>query len=205
MPKNQTMGNLALAAGTQLARYSYLDAVCVVLNENAMERFIPPKMKPPPERKPFRLLLRHRDNRRVVVYLQSRGIDKEVILDCINSGNLYEVKGFHNCCFIGRDECGKARYAALRGTAGSFKCDVEGSDKEYGFAIPPHDSNNHEVAVFEAPIDALSHRTLCRQGFIPPSTAGGSHWAARVWQKVFQQHDMGVKVAEQYCSGIYYE
>ena len=72
--------------------YNYPDAVCAVLNENAMERFIPPKTKPPPERKPFRLPLRHQNNRRVVAYLQSRGIDKEVILDCINRGNLYEVK-----------------------------------------------------------------------------------------------------------------
>ena len=35
-----------------------------------------------------------------------------------------------------------------------------GSDKEYSFCYPPRNPGSRHVAVFEAPIDALSHATL---------------------------------------------
>jgi len=165
-------GRTAVGYLTDVRGYGFAEAVCAVLNERPAERFITPNARPPPavreSRKPFMLPLRNGDNRRVIAYLQSRGVDKEVILDCIGRGSLYETKRLHNCCFVGRDERGKARYAALRGTMGSFKSDVEGSDKRYGFVIPPSKSNSNNVAVFEAPIDVMSHQTLCVQGFIPP-------------------------------------
>ena len=44
--------------------------------------------------------------------------------------------------------------------------DVEGSDKRYGFLLPPADPESSNIACFEAPIDALSHQTLCKQGFV---------------------------------------
>jgi len=173
-------GRTAVGYLTDVRGYSFVDAVCAVLNERPAERSITEKAKPlggdvrPPERKPFMLPVRNRDNKRIIAYLQSRGIDKGVILECIEHGALYESKGFHNCVFIGREEkrpdgsLGKARFAALRGTTSNFKCDVDGSNKQYGFLIPPNDPDSREVAVFEAPVDAISHQTLCRQGFIPP-------------------------------------
>jgi len=54
----------------------------------------------------------------------------------------------------------------MRGTTSNFKRDADGSDKRYGFVIPPENPNSHTVACFEAPIDCLSHQTLCKQGFI---------------------------------------
>ena len=40
------------------------------------------------------------------------------------------------CCFIGKDESGTPKYAALRGTLGStFKQDASGSDKRYSFRL----------------------------------------------------------------------
>jgi hypothetical protein len=75
---------------------------------------------------------------------------------------------YHNAVFTGRDESGRTRFAAMRGTMSGFKCDADGSDKRYGFLIPPQNPNSHEAAAFEAPIDCLSHQTLCKQGFIPP-------------------------------------
>ena len=171
-------GRTAVGYLTDVRGYSYPDAVCAVLNEMPQEKpngrsgtSTPQRelgaASHCPERKPFLLPLRNCDNKRVIAYLRSRGIDRDLILDCIDRGVLYETKGFHNCCFIGRDERGKSRYAALRGTTSNFKRDVEGSDKRYGFVIPPNDPNSHEAAVFEAPIDAISHKTMCKQGFIP--------------------------------------
>jgi hypothetical protein len=92
--------------------------------------------------------------------LESRGIDSDIIDDCIKHGSLYETATWHNCCFVGRDEHGKARFAALRGTLGDYKRDADGSDKRFGFCLPPADPNSNTVFVYESPIDALSHKAL---------------------------------------------
>ncbi|MCL2035049.1 MAG: DUF3991 and toprim domain-containing protein [Oscillospiraceae bacterium] len=160
-------GKTALDYLTAVRGYGLVDAVCILLKEKPVERVPSRQSVSPLKRKPFALPVRNSDNRRVIAYLQSRGIDKPLILDCIKRGSLYESKGFHNAIFVGRDEYGKARYAAMRGTLSAFKCDAEGSDKKYGFVLPPKNPDSHEIAVYEAPIDALSHQTLCEQGFIP--------------------------------------
>jgi hypothetical protein len=89
-------------------------------------------------------------------------------MDCINKGSLYESLPYHNAVFTGKDEHGKTRFAAMRGISSNFKCDADGSDKRYGFVIPPDNPNTHAVAVFEAPINCLSHQTLCKNNFIEP-------------------------------------
>ena len=174
-------GRTALDYLTDVRGYGLVDAVCLLINESPLDRPqannseskpLPkkpaPKAKsPPPERKPFSLPQRHANNTRVLAYLQSRGIAKPLILDCIGRGLLYESAKFHNCVFVGRDENGKARFASLRGTLGGFKCDAEGSDKRFGFLLPPRDPDSDAVAVFEAPIDCLSHQSLCEQGYLP--------------------------------------
>ena len=48
----------------------------------------------------------------------------------------------------------------MRSITGSLRKDVYGSDKEYSFCFPPENPGSRNVAVFEAPIDALSHATL---------------------------------------------
>ena len=57
----------------------------------------------PLKRIPFALPLRHKDNNRIIAYLQSRGIDRDLILDCIERGVLFESKYYHNCVFLGKD------------------------------------------------------------------------------------------------------
>jgi hypothetical protein len=103
----------------------------------------------------------------VIAYLTERGIDRTLIDDCIRRRLLYESgDGWHNCVFLGRGERGKARFAALRGTECDFKRDADGSDKSYGFTLPPdfardnRSRNSRSAAVFESPVDALSHRLL---------------------------------------------
>jgi hypothetical protein len=148
--------------------FGFVDAVRHLAGDGIRSYDIPPKPKPPPGRKPFSLPPRNRDNTRVIAYLQSRGIDKQIILNCIGRNALYENARYHNCVFIGRDGLGKARFAAQRGTMGNYKQELSGSDKRFGFVLPPNDPNSDTVAVFEAPIDCLSHQTMCEQGFIEP-------------------------------------
>ena len=177
-------GKTALDYLTDVRGYGLVDAVCMLTGERPLDkpppdrektkppaRKITPKALSPPadtERKPFKLPPRNINNTRVVAYLQSRGIERPMILACIQNGSLYESAKYHNCVFIGRDDNGKARSAFLRGTMGGFKCDAEGSEKRFGFILPPSNPDSDTVAVFEAPIDCLSHKTMSKQGLIEP-------------------------------------
>lgn len=98
----------------------------------------------------------------VTSYLQKRGINADIINKCIGAGILYEERKHRNCVFVGRDKEGTARYAALRGTFGSFRMDAKGSDKRYSFCLPAADKNSKFVAVAESPIDALSIATALK-------------------------------------------
>lgn len=96
---------------------------------------------------------------RVIAYLTGRGIDGPLLEACINHRLLYESAEYHNAVFVGYDPAGKARYAAIRGTVGSYKGEASGSDKRYSFSLclprqPP------TVHVFESAIDLLSYATL---------------------------------------------
>ena len=84
------------------------------------------------------------------------------LLPAFREGLFYEAR-YHGepvCVFVGKDDAGKAKFACMRSIIGSLKKDVYGSDKEYSFCYPPHNPGSRHVAVFEAPIDALSHATL---------------------------------------------
>jgi len=117
--------------------------------------------------KPLSLPRRNKTHHQVIAYLQNRGLDREIIQDCINRGSLFESALYRNAVFTGKDEQGKIKFAALRDTHGDFKRDVEGSDKRYGFTILPSNPDSQSVMLFESPIDCLSHQTLCKCGDIP--------------------------------------
>lgn len=104
-----------------------------------------------------------------VSYLQRRGISPDVIRQCMNAGILYESRYYnpesvyHNaavCVFAGKDASGKIVYAAMRGIDTDMKQDKAGSDKRFNFCIPAKNPDSRHLAVFEAPIDALSHATF---------------------------------------------
>jgi len=114
------------------------------------------------EKKSFKLPWAKRCATSAVFYLQRRGISSEVISRCFRLGIFYESRyhGESVCVFVGKDDAGKAKFACMRSITGSLRKDVYGSDKEYSFCLPPKNPGSRHVAVFEAPIDALSHATL---------------------------------------------
>lgn len=95
-------------------------------------------------------------------YLFRRGISRKVFQFCIDAGILYQTThGRHtNCVFLGLDADGIPRAAFLRGCEGNWRCDAPGSQKKYGFLIPAEHDSCTTVAIFEAPIDALSGACL---------------------------------------------
>ena len=103
------------------------------------------------------------NNDRVTRYLLGRGVSLPTIRYCIARKILYESAEYHNCVFLGKDPQGVPKYAALRGIydyGKPFKREAPGSQKQYGFCIPPVRPGT-TVAVFEAAIDAMAEMSLC--------------------------------------------
>lgn len=128
--------------------------------------------QPEPERLPFHPPRPVRYPNNAVGYLQKRGIHPDVINHCLREGILYESRYYnprsehHNepvCVFTGRDENDVIKFAAQRGINVDLKRDKSGSDKRFGFCIPAVSGRSRHVAVFEAPIDAMSHASLQRR------------------------------------------
>ena len=109
----------------------------------------------------FRLPPRSPTAEQVKRYLtEARRIDEDVTGFFISSGDIYEEAAHHNAVFVGRDESGIPRYAHQRGTAGSFRLDVKGSDKAFNFC---YRGEGERLFVFEAPIDLLSFLCLFKK------------------------------------------
>jgi len=123
-----------------------------------------PQPSPVKETAPKPLLLppNNKSNERVINYLFGRGIDYQLITECIADGILYESADYHNAVFIGRNESGIPKYAACRSTIGSsFKGDATGSDKRYSFRLLAEQPCN-SLHLFEAAIDVLSYATYLK-------------------------------------------
>ena len=124
--------------------------------------------KPPPpavkKDEPKVLLLpeKNADCDKVTEYLFGRGVDYQLIQDCIAEGIIFESRPYHNAVFVGKDESGKPKYAALRSTLGSsFRQDASGSDKRYSFRLLER-APTDKVHLFEAAIDLLSYATYLK-------------------------------------------
>lgn len=139
----------------------FLDAVQMLMDEAPVVE--QPLLVNKPEQRKFLLPGAAPDNRRVYAYLLSRGIDRDVIDDCVRAGILYESAVYHNAVFLGTDGSGTPRYAFLRGTytktTRHFRAEVAGSDKRYSFCLPP-EGESRRVAVYEAAIEVLAHLSL---------------------------------------------
>ena len=125
--------------------------------------------KPPPKKWNFYPPKPQRYSNKAIAYLQKRGINPEVINRVMQEGIFFESKyynpksKYHNasvCVFAGKDESSKIVFAALRGIDTDFKQDKAGSNKSYNFTLPAINPTSRHLAVFEAPIDLLSHATL---------------------------------------------
>lgn len=163
---SQNTGGDAITFLQQFCGKSFPEAVEYLLTFHGKARDAPiPQPKPISPKQEFSLPPRNADDRRVFAYLRKRGIAAQVIRQFLNSGLLYEDAEHHNCVFVGKNNAGQAKYAALRGTydreGKGFRGDVTGSDKRVGFALP-YDRSSDQVLVFEAPIDLMSYLTLHR-------------------------------------------
>ena len=138
---------------------SFTEAVEMLTGEKGAAP--PPDIPIPASFSDFRLPPRSPDNRTARNYLTAaRRIDEDVTGFFFSTGDIYEEAAHHNAVFVGRDEDGVPRYAHQRGTAGSFRLDVKGSDKAFNFC---YRGEGERLFIFEAPIDLLSFLCLFKK------------------------------------------
>ena len=110
--------------------------------------------------RPFVLPPADRNAEAATAYLMHRGISPKVLRYCV--GSLYQTTrgNYRNCVFVGKDEGGVPRSAFQRGCQGTYRGDVTGSQKKYGFLMQAENPDCDTVELYEAPIDAMSGATL---------------------------------------------
>ena len=205
----RTGGRSALDYLIKVRGYSFLEAV-ELLAERA-------NIQPPlfvsenvPMEKQLLLPRKNQDNQKVIAYLSERGIDNEIIQFCLESGRVYESEFHHNTVFVGMDEKGNPKYAAIRGIGTSFIGEANGSDKNYSFSIFTEKPND-TVHLFESAIDCTcetAFEDMCRIKEMWHKTGGvqGFHLvqsfaAGEVTPEL--AHRIGLEFAGQLLQGRY--
>lgn len=101
-------------------------------------------------------------NKEVIMYLKNRGIDEDIILDCINKKLIYQENKTNNVVFVGYDYEHNIKYAGCRSTNEKrIMRDAKGSSKEFSFRLLSKIKNN-TLHIFESSIDLLSYATLLK-------------------------------------------
>ena len=151
-------GASALDYLIKVKQYTLPQAVEMIMGGAAIKE---PAFYYEPNPKPKELVIPEleRDPKRAVKYLESRGIQPEIIQYCRDHSLIYESRPYHNVIFVGYDKAGIARYAAARGTISSYKGEVSGSDKRYSFSITDPSETGH-LHLFESAIDLLSYASM---------------------------------------------
>lgn len=142
---------------------SFVEAVETVLGRQAVKPPVFIKNRNKDEPKTLLLPDKSTTNNKIISYLCGRGIDKEIVKDCIRKGKIFESLPYHNVVFVGFDNDNIPRYASYR-SANNIRLlgDCSGSDKHYSFRLG--DENRSEnVHIFECAIDLLSYATLLKQ------------------------------------------
>ena len=145
----------------EVKKMTYNQAIGDVLDKM---KIAPPVYVKQEEKRTQNLILpeKNSNENRVINYLKSRGIDREIIDFCIKKHLIYEDKIYHNAIFLGYDELGNIKYAGRRATNNSkFKSDSAGSNKMYSFKLESTQKTN-EIFLFEGAIDALSFASFLK-------------------------------------------
>lgn len=153
-------GRSALDYLIKVRGMSFPEAVVQIDGQAVAMPPVLPRPQKSVEQKKLLLPEKNENNDRVIAYLIGRGIHREIIDYCIQTGRLYESRDYHNAVFVGFSRHGVPRYSTLRGTSGRrFMGEVNGSDKHFSFSIPAKNECS-KLHLFESAIDLLSYCTL---------------------------------------------
>lgn len=154
-------GKNAVSYLMKVKNYYFLDAIQTIIGNVSVKQPVIYREEKK-EKTEFVLPLKSINSERAKRYLVKRGIDLEIINECINSGLIYESEPNHNVVFLGTDEEKKYKYAFFRGTNDTrFMGESKGSDKAYTFRLLSN-NESERVHLFESAIDLLSYATLLK-------------------------------------------
>ena len=145
----------------KVRRIGFVEAVETIIGKCAATPSVCIEKKKNTTLKPLLLPDKSASDRVIIRYLCSRGIDKDIIKNCVDKNLIFESLPYHNVVFVGLDEDNKPRYASFRAANDKrILGDCTGSDKHYSFQLTDKDSKT--VHIFECPIDLLSYATLLK-------------------------------------------
>lgn len=137
------------------------EAVSSVLNRN-IDTYIRPQYSNENAPKTIVIPEKASTNKQVIEYLKNRGIDEEIINDCINKKIIYQENKTNNAVFLGYDNDNNIKYAGCRSTNNKrIMRDAKGSSKEFSFRMLSNIKNN-TIHIFESAIDLLSYATMLK-------------------------------------------
>ena len=155
-------GKSALEYLIKVKNYSFIEAVEILVN--CLNEKKPLIYKSYEKQKDIKLILPEKNdsNDKVINYLMSRGIDEDIIKECIDNDLIYQQSKNNNVVFVGYDKLKVPRYAGVRATNSSrFMQDAYGSHKAFSFKLESIKKND-SVHLFESAIDLLSYATLLK-------------------------------------------
>lgn len=155
-------GKSALDYLIQVKDYSFTDAMAEVLgysNEPVKYNYTEKKK----ENIELQLPEKNENNDKVISYLMSRGIDEDIIKECIDKELIYESKNNHNVVFVGYDMNYNPKFGCIRGTNKTrYMKDCYGSNKAFSFKLESNNNQTDSIHLFESAIDLLSYATLLK-------------------------------------------
>ena len=153
-------GKTALDYLMKVEKMTLQEAVQSILNREIIEYKVPKEELK--ENRKLVIPIKASNNNRAIEYLKNRGIDEEIIQECINNNMIYQEDKTNNIVFIGFDNDGNIKYAGCRSTGNKrIMRDAKGSSKEFSFRLLS-DTNKESVHLFESSIDLLSYATLLK-------------------------------------------
>lgn len=153
-------GKSALEYLIQVREHTFLEAIEILTKQAKIKS--PVFSNYSEKRKVDKLILppKATSDLQIKKYLISRGIDENIIQECIDNGLIYEQKSNGNVVFVGYDNNKNPRYAFVRASNKTrYMHDAKGSDKQYSFRLEAIEKSN-SIHLFESAIDLLSYATL---------------------------------------------
>ena len=153
-------GKTALDYLIKVEKMTLQEAVKSILNREIVEYVVPKEKRE--ENKKIVIPIRASTNKQAIEYLKNRGIDEEIIQECVDKKLIYQEDRTKNIVFLGYDNEGNIKYAGCRSTNETiFKQDATGSDKSYSFRLESN-TKTDTIYIFEGAIDALSYATFLK-------------------------------------------
>ena len=154
-------GKTALDYLMKVEKMTLQEAVQSILNREIAEYKVVPKEELKENRKII-IPTKASNNNRAIEYLKNRGIDEEIIQECVDKKLIYQEDKTNNIVFLGYDNDGNIKYAGCRSTGNKrIMRDAKGSSKEFSFRMLSNIKNN-TIHIFESAIDLLSYATMLK-------------------------------------------